>query len=87
MRAVEGLEETTLPSTLWSLDRTARVDRDARGASVVRGLEDGPFYARALVRGRLLGEETVAMHEVLSGERLRRSWVRFLTGFRMRRTG
>ena len=53
---------------------------------VERSLTDSPFYARSLVRTRLLGRDALAMHEVLSAERLRRGWVRFLLGFRMART-
>jgi carotenoid 1,2-hydratase len=50
---------------------------------VVRTLDDGPCYARSLVRTRVLGRDVTAMHEVLSGDRLRRAWVRFLLGFRI----
>jgi len=73
-----------LPTTTWGIARATRADG---AVSVVRGLEDGPFYARALVDVPLAGRRVVAMHEELSCERLARSWVRFLTGFRMRRAG
>jgi carotenoid 1,2-hydratase len=74
-----------LPRTVWGLERRAQVDAGAN-ARVVRGLEDGPFYARALVATRLDGRHVLAMHETLDARRLRRAWVRFLAGFRMRRT-
>jgi carotenoid 1,2-hydratase len=73
-----------LAPTAWGLARRARVDA-GEPARVVRVLEDGPFYARALVETRLGGRGVVAMHEELAAHRLRRLWVRFLTGFRMRR--
>lgn len=79
-RVREDLERTALPPTLWRLDRSTLAPRQAR-ARVVRSLEDGPFYARALIG---TGGPVVAMHEELSLDRLRRSWVRFLSGFRMR---
>lgn len=79
-RVREDLERTALPPTLWRLDRSTLAPR-MTSARVVRSLEDGPFYARALIGA---GGTTVAMHEELSLDRLRRSWVRFLSGFRMR---
>jgi carotenoid 1,2-hydratase len=82
MRALEQTWPAPLPRTRWGLERSACADRD-HAARVVRSLEDGPFYARALVETRLEGREVTAMHEVLAAERLRRRWVRFLTGFRM----
>lgn len=75
-----------LPSTFWGIRRHARIDRRDTAPTLGRALEDGPFYARALVHTWLDGERVTAMHEVLSASRLARSWVRFLTGFRMGRT-
>jgi carotenoid 1,2-hydratase len=66
------------------LERQVRADEGQR-PRLVRSLEDGPFYARALVETRLAGLPALAMHETLAAERLRRGWVRFLTAFRMRR--
>ncbi len=74
---------TSLGRTGWHLERKARVD-EGQSARVVRSLEDGPFYARALVQTRLGGHDAVAMHETLAAHRLRSSVVRFFTGFRMR---
>ncbi len=71
-----------LPSTLWGLSRSTRAHGPAR---LIRTLEDGPFYARSLLSTEIHGERVVAMHEELSCDRLARSWVRFLIGFRMRR--
>jgi carotenoid 1,2-hydratase len=67
----------------WGLERMARADRGAT-PQIVRSFEDGPFYTRASIRTRLGGETVRAMHETLAAHRLRRGWVRFCTGYRMR---
>jgi carotenoid 1,2-hydratase len=74
-----------LPRSAWGLERRARADA-GRSATIVRSLEDGPFYARALVETCLGGRDVVAMQETLDARRLRHAWVRFLAGFRMRRS-
>lgn len=79
--------ESPLPRTLWGIRRHARTDRSDAAPILGRALEDGPFYARALVHTSLDGERVTAMHEVLSASRLAQSWVRFLTGFRIGRAG
>ncbi len=79
------LEEAALPRSTWGIERRARADAGAP-SRIVRALEDGPFYARALVETRLDGRGVVAMHETLDARRLRSAWVRFLTAFRMRRS-
>ena len=81
-----GLETITevvspLPKTSWGLTRSTR----GTNVQLARSLEDGPFYARALVRKRLAGYDVVAVHEVLSAKRLAQRWVQFLAGFRMGR--
>jgi carotenoid 1,2-hydratase len=82
---VEPLEHTRmspLGTTAWRLERRARADQ-GHGATVVRALEDGPFYARALLKTRLDGSDGIAMHETLAAHRLRSALVRFFTSFRM----
>lgn len=71
-----------LPPTTWRLARTCRSERAPR---VVRRLEDGPCYARALVETTHDGARTLGIHEVLDLDRLRAGWVRFLMPFRTRR--
>jgi carotenoid 1,2-hydratase len=71
-----------LPRGHWGVERHIAADRGAT-AEILRSLEDGPFYTRALVRTHLGGSPVIALQETLSAERLRRAWVRFLTGFRM----
>lgn len=81
VRSLDVRSVAPLPRTRWGLDRRACAD-GPRAARLSRSLEDGPFYARAMIESRLDGREVVSMHEVLSAERLRHGWVRFLTGFR-----
>ena len=80
---LESSRATPLPRSGWGLPRIARADPGER-ASVVRSLEDGPFYSRALVETRLGGHRVVAMHETLAAQRLRNPLVRRMTAFRLR---
>ncbi len=79
---LERSRKAPLARTIWALERHAHADR-GHGARVVRTLEDGPFYARALVETRLGGRPVLAMHEALAPHRLRRAWVRLLAGARI----
>ncbi len=72
-----------LPATGWGIRRRTR--SEGSRPSVEQTLEDGPFYARSVLRGRLLGEDTTAMHESLSLARFRQRWVQALLPFRMPR--
>ncbi len=74
---VPGAEQ--LPRTGWRVDREVRSEP---GASVLRTLEDTPFYTRSLVRA---GNAGVVMHESLALDRFRSGWVQFLLPFRMPR--
>jgi carotenoid 1,2-hydratase len=73
-----------LPTTGWRVQRRARSE-SPQGATVVKTLEDTPFYARSLVGTRLFGAETVAVHESLSMERFASPWVQTLLPFRIRK--
>jgi carotenoid 1,2-hydratase len=77
-------EAQPLPRTSWGLSR--RLLWPWRGG-VLRELESGPFYARALVwaEGESGGRRWLGVHEELSLERFRAPWVRFLLPFRIRR--
>jgi len=71
-----------LPPSGW------RIRREARGeeaATVLKTLEDTPFYARSLLRARLLGEAVEAMHETLDVRRFAAPWVQAMLPFRMPR--
>ncbi len=69
--------------TGWRIDRHSRAE--AGDVSVVRTLEDGPFYARSLLSARMLGVRAPAIHESLSLDRFRSPVVRAMLPFRMPR--
>ena len=71
-----------LPTTKFGLTRTAR--GEAGPITLVRTLEDGPFYARSVLRATIDGRHAFGMHETVSLDRFRSPWVRFLVPFRMR---
>lgn len=71
-----------LPTTRFGLTRTARAE--AGPITLVRTLEDGPFYARSVVSTTLDGSRAIGMHETVSLDRFRSAWVKFLVPFRMR---
>ncbi len=73
-----------LPRTLWGVSRATRSD-PGHQASVIKTLEDTPFYARSLVSSHLLGTPVTAMHESLSLTRFASTVVRLMLPFRMPR--
>lgn len=75
----------TLPRTAWRIDRMTQAD-PGYGATVVRTLEDTPFYARSELRSRLFGHTVTAMHESLSLDRFRSPIVKAMLRFRMPRS-
>ncbi|MGB0514570.1 MAG: carotenoid 1,2-hydratase, partial [Wenzhouxiangellaceae bacterium] len=74
---------TRLPRTRWRVERPVRAD-DGQ-AELLATWEDTPFYARSLMRARLLGERVTAVHESLSLRRFAAPWVQFMLPFRMPR--
>jgi carotenoid 1,2-hydratase len=74
--------QVKLPRTKWRVARNIRSDAEA---SVLRTLEDTPFYARSRVSARLSGAPVIAMHESLSLERFRLPVVQAMLPFRMPR--
>jgi carotenoid 1,2-hydratase len=79
--AFDAPPAVALPRTGWRVAREARTAVGS-GATVVRTLEDTPFYARSIVAARLGHEAVTAMHESLSLDRFRSPWVRLLLPFR-----
>jgi carotenoid 1,2-hydratase len=61
------------------------LERLAFGARAARPRTRGGLERDVHVETRLRGASVTAVHEVLSGERLRQRWVRFLAGFRVGR--
>jgi len=85
LAAIDPPREVSLPRTRWGIRRATRCD-DGFTPRVSRTLEDGPFYARSVVRTRLTGREASAVHESLSLERFAAPWVRALLPVRMPRS-
>jgi carotenoid 1,2-hydratase len=73
-----------LRRTLWGVPRRTRGDAGTR-AGVVSTLEDGPFYARSVVKATVHGTPVTAVHESLSLDRFRARWVQGLLPYRMPR--
>jgi len=84
-RPLEFRKRCDLPPTrYWKMPRETRLDA-GHGASVVRTLEDTPFYSRSMIATHLLGQPVHAMHESVSLDRFRKRWVQSLLGWRMPR--
>jgi carotenoid 1,2-hydratase len=73
--------EVDLPRTFWRLPRATGADHGF-SASLAETLEDAPFYARSVVRTRLLGQEVTAVHEALSLRRFDTWWMRLMLPFK-----
>jgi carotenoid 1,2-hydratase len=71
-----------LGRTGWRLNRSVRSDDRA---SVVKTLEDAPFYARSVVSAKLLRAPVTLMHESLSLNRFKMPVVQAMLPFRMPR--
>jgi len=84
VRAIAPPPPSALPRSGWRVARAARSEA-GHAPAILRTLEDAPFYARTLVRTRVLGEDVVAVHESLSLDRFRSPWVQALLPFRMPR--
>ncbi len=84
-QGLEPLVEKSLPRTLWGMARPVRVDRGTT-PTLVRTLEDTPFYARSQLSGRFLGEQAHGVHEALSLDRFKSRVVQTMLPYRMRQT-
>jgi carotenoid 1,2-hydratase len=80
----EAPRRHTLPASAWRIERAMCSESDS-APEVVSTLEDTPFYARSLLKTRLLGEDLTVVHESLNIPRLV-SWpVRWMLPWRMPR--
>jgi len=84
VKAFEPPPRQTLPTTMWQVNRSMRSETGAQ-ASVNETLEDTPFYARSLVKAKLLGEQITAVHETLQPQRLKAWPMPLMLPFRMPR--
>ncbi len=73
-----------LKRSLWQINRSTRSDH-GNDTRLVKTLEDGPFYARSMVKAHVLGQPVTAIHESLSLDRFKSPWVQALLPFRMPR--
>jgi carotenoid 1,2-hydratase len=79
-----GVAQSLSSTAVWRVGRRTRGDADGE-TTVLRTLEDTPFYARSLLQTRLCGCDTLAFHESLDLNRFRQRWVQYLLPFRMPR--
>ena len=85
IRDIDIPPEHRLDTTgIWRIGRRTRSEADA-APRVVKTLEDTPFYSRSVIESRLFGVDRPAIHESLSGARLRQPVVKALLPFRMPR--
>jgi carotenoid 1,2-hydratase len=82
MQTFEPPPEVALQRTGWRIGRRVRSEASA---TVVKTLENAPFYARSVVSTELLGEPVTLMHESLSLDRFRMPVVQAMLPFRMPR--
>jgi carotenoid 1,2-hydratase len=82
MQAFEPPPTVPLKYTGWKVGRSVRSEGEA---SLVRTLENAPFYARSVVSAKLLGEPVTLMHESLSLDRFKMPIVQAMLPFRMPR--
>jgi carotenoid 1,2-hydratase len=75
-------ERQTINPTLWRIQRRMRSESSVQ---VQEQLEDTPFYQRALLKSRLLGEEVQSFHETLFVPRLVSPVVQAMLPWRMPR--
>ncbi len=71
-------------SPIWRVARGTRSD-GGHGGTVIKTLEDTPFYARSIVASRVCGCDVTAMHESLSLDRFASPAVQLMLPFRMPR--
>jgi carotenoid 1,2-hydratase len=82
MQPFEPPRAVELRRSGWRVTRSVRSEGTA---SVVKTLEDAPFYARSVVSATLLGEPVTLMHESLALDRFTMPVVQAMLPFRMPR--
>jgi carotenoid 1,2-hydratase len=73
-----------LERSKWLIARSTRA-QPGTTARLEKSMEDTPFYARALVRSQLCGEQLVSVHETLNLPRLKSLPVQLMLPWRMPR--
>ncbi len=82
MQVFEPPPAVAMKRTGWKIGRSVRSEGET---SLVRTLENAPFYARSIVSAKLLGETVTLMHESLSLDRFKMPIVQAMLPFRMPR--
>lgn len=80
----EPPQRAVLPRSGWRIERATRSDDGI--AHVDRSLQDAPFYARSVIRSRVLGQSVASVHESLDLRRFRMPIVQAMLPFRMPRS-
>jgi len=80
-------ERVQLRKTGWRIQRNMRSEMNDGHANIdlINTFEDTPFYARSMLKSRLLGEDVISMHETLNVKRLESNIVQFMLPWRMPR--
>jgi carotenoid 1,2-hydratase len=84
MQALDTPPLQRLRSTPWGIARHAHCDQH-QTANVLRTLEDGPFYARSLMKTCINSEPLQVWHESVSLKRFQSRWVQALLPVRLPR--
>ena len=80
-------ERVLLRKTGWGIKRNMRSEKSDSQTTIdlLNTFEDTPFYARSMLKSRLLGEEVISMHETLNVNRLESNIIQLMLPWRMPR--
>jgi carotenoid 1,2-hydratase len=85
LQEIDSPPQANLPRTpIWRIKRRTRADAGS-SPRIVKTFEDTPFYSRSVIETDLFGARRHAIHESLSGPRLRLPIVQFMLPYRMPR--
>ncbi len=84
MRTFDPPPRQSLGRGFWGVERYLRCE-EGQKPSLVRTLEDGPFYTRSVAKTVLQGEEITMMHESYNGDRFASPVVKLMLPVRMPR--
>ena len=87
IESFEAPERVLLRKTGWGIQRNMRSEKNGEQSTIdlLNTFEDTPFYARSMLKSRLLGEDVISMHETLNVKRLESKIVQFMLPWRMPR--
>ena len=83
--AYHAPQQAHLSRGLWGIERTTRAP-EKTPVKLHATLVDSPFYTRDILEIGEEGNRSFSVHEALDLDRLKRRWVRFLMGFKIRQT-